>query len=98
MEQLTINLVIADRSYKLIIPKEDEVIFRNASRMIGEKMSNYGSNYAYKDKQDLLAMVALQYTVSTLRWEEDQRFKNEDLSNTLTEIDQFLTETLHEKP
>jgi len=98
MEQLTINLVIADRSYKLIIPKEDEVIFRNASRMIGEKMSNYGSNYAYKDKQDLLAMVALQYTVSTLRWEENQRFKNEDLSNTLTEIDQFLTETLHEKP
>jgi cell division protein ZapA (FtsZ GTPase activity inhibitor) len=67
MNELSISLPIADRSYRLAIDKGHEELFRKAAKLIDKRMKDYSGSYAYKDKQDLLAMVALEYATGYLQ-------------------------------
>jgi cell division protein ZapA (FtsZ GTPase activity inhibitor) len=67
MDELSISLPIADRSYKLAVDREHEELFRRAAKMIDKRMRDYSGSYANKDKQDLLAMVALEYATGYLQ-------------------------------
>ena len=95
MEKLAITVVIAGRPYRLNINKKDEELVRNASKLIENKMKGYASDYAFKDQQDLLAMVALQFATSTLNLESDLDFRDNQLKNKLHLIDQLITEILN---
>ena len=90
MNEISITVRIADRQYKLTIDKEEEEIFRKATKIISDKLIEYAQNYAFKDKQDLLAMVALQYTTSSLKYEEDTLSNNNELIQRLNLIDELL--------
>ena len=62
MEKLTINLVIAGRTYPLSVENTlEEEGMRKAATNINQLISMYENNYAVSDKQDVLAMCALQY-------------------------------------
>jgi cell division protein ZapA len=67
MDELSISLPIAERSYRLAIDKEHEELFRNAAKLIDKRIKDYSTSYAYKDKQDLLAMLALEYATGYLQ-------------------------------
>ena len=67
MDELSISLPIAERTYRLAIDKEHEELFRNAAKLIDKRIKDYSTSYAYKDKQDLLAMVALEYATGYLQ-------------------------------
>ena len=54
----------------------------------------YAQNYAFKDKQDLMALVALQYTSSSLKFEEQASFKDNELLKRLSEIDNALSKNI----
>jgi cell division protein ZapA (FtsZ GTPase activity inhibitor) len=59
-EQLIpINIVIADRSYRLKIDKNDEEVVRKTMKLINEKIVEYKTNFAGKDMQDYVSMVLL---------------------------------------
>lgn len=60
--KLKINIVIAGRSYPLTVnnTKEEEGV-RKAAMAINKLISVYERNYAVSDKQDVLAMSALQF-------------------------------------
>jgi cell division protein ZapA (FtsZ GTPase activity inhibitor) len=73
MAEFSISITIADRPYKLVVEKEEEEIFRNSAKLIDKRIKEYSGSYAFKDKQDLLAMVALEYTVSFLRMKRAER-------------------------
>ena len=62
MEKLKINIVIAGRTYPLSVnnTKEEEGM-RKAANAINKLISMYEQNYAVSDKQDVLAMSALQF-------------------------------------
>jgi cell division protein ZapA (FtsZ GTPase activity inhibitor) len=64
---LNISVVIAGRPYKLKVTPEEEVIARQAAREINEKVQNYQDQFYSKDKQDFLAMIALQQRVDALK-------------------------------
>ena len=75
MEKLKINLVIAGRSYPLSVnSNNEEEGMRKAAANINQLISKYEKNYAVSDKQDVLAMCALQFAskleISTLDTEE----------------------------
>ncbi len=75
MEKLKINLVIAGRSYPLSVNSNiEEEGMRKAAANINQLISKYEKNYAVSDKQDVLAMCALQFAskleISTLDTEE----------------------------
>lgn len=61
-DKLKINLVIAGRTYPLSVrnTKEEEGM-RKAAAKINQLISMYEQNYAVNDKQDVLAMCALQF-------------------------------------
>ena len=60
--KLKINVVIAGRTYPLSVnnTKEEEAM-RKAANAINKLISMYEQNYAVSDKQDVLAMSALQF-------------------------------------
>ena len=91
MDEFTITVNIADRTYRLTIERKEEEIVRKAVRAIEEKMKEYARSYAYKDKQDLLAMVALQYTTGSLHYDEKYSTGEKKLEHKLTGLDKILS-------
>ena len=96
MNELAISLNIADRPYRLVVEKDQEELFRKATRLIEKRIKDYSVNYAYKDKQDLLAMVALEYATSFLQNEELLKQQEGQWKTKLKEVDQVLAEYLSE--
>ncbi len=94
MDELSITVVIADRPYKLKVKRSEEEGVRKAAKNIEEQMQNYASYFEFKDKQDLLAMVALQFAASSIDFEEQLRYRDNEMLGKLAEIDQVLTEHL----
>jgi cell division protein ZapA (FtsZ GTPase activity inhibitor) len=69
--KLKINIVIAGRTYPLSVNNtNEEEGMRKAANAINKLISMYEQNYAVSDKQDVLAMCALQFAskleISTL--------------------------------
>src|ERR671920_717514 len=56
---IPINIVVADRSYRLKIEPEDEEMVRKTIKTINEKIIDYKTNFAGKDMQDYVSMVLL---------------------------------------
>ncbi|SMG51211.1 cell division protein ZapA [Arenibacter troitsensis] len=60
-EKLKIKLSIADRVYPLTIDPLQEEGLRKAAKNIEQLAKKFEQNYAVRDKQDVLAMCALQF-------------------------------------
>lgn len=90
MNEIPITVVICERRYKLMVDPEDEPIIREAARKINEGLKSYADNYAFKDNQDLLSMVALQYTLSSLKTERGISFRDNGLVESLKKISDTL--------
>lgn len=62
MSEVSIKVEIAGRTYPLTVSSQEETVIRQSEKLIQESISVFQQNYAVKDKQDLLAMAALQLT------------------------------------
>lgn len=60
MSEISIKVQIAGRKYPLTVQAAEEPAIRQAEKAVGESIAFFQKNYAVKDKQDLLAMAALQ--------------------------------------
>lgn len=58
-ELIPVNIVVADRNYRLKIEAEDEEMVRKTAQTINEKIAQFKTDFAGKDTQDYLAMVLL---------------------------------------
>ncbi len=56
-ELIPVNIVIADRTFRLKIQPEDEEMVRNTVKLINEKIVEFKTNFAGKDMQDYISMV-----------------------------------------
>jgi cell division protein ZapA len=61
MEQISIKVIVAGRTYPLTVNKSEEEIIMKAAEEINKSIKALQDSYAVKDMQDLLAMTALQY-------------------------------------
>ena len=92
MEEITINIVIADKSYKLTVARADEEMVRKAAALINERIKSYSAHYAFKDMQDLLSMTALQFATSTVKYESELAFRDQNMGQKLNELNALLSE------
>ena len=60
-ELLSVKVSIANRNYPLRITAEEQEKVMRAAENINKRIKDFEDNYAVKDKQDLLAMCALQF-------------------------------------
>lgn len=81
MSELSIKINIASRVYPLSVKTEEEEGIRKTARMINDRIKEYEQDYAVKDKQDLLAMCALEFGTS-----------NDTSLKQFTEIEDLLNE------
>ena len=89
-----ISVIIADRPYRLKISNEtEEIEFRRAGDFINEKIKEYANHFAFRDKQDLLAMVVLQFAVDVVRSEESSNYQ-QVLGEKLSELEKMLDDYL----
>jgi len=96
MKEQLISVIIADRPYRLSVNnEEEEQAFRAAGQIIREKMNEYGSAFAYRDKQDLLAMVTLQFAVESLSVKQKAENKN-SLVKKLETLERILDDQLND--
>lgn len=64
-ENLKIKISIADRIYPLTVDASQEEGLRRASKKIDVMIKQFEESYAVRDKQDVLAMCALQFASQT---------------------------------
>ena len=91
MEDLTITVYIADRPYRLKIRKDEEEFIKKAVEEIKKMTQEFSSNYAFNDKQDLLAMTALHFAVSADRQEPRVNHEPADLIERLKYLDELIS-------
>lgn len=82
-EKLKIKISIADRVYPLTVDMAQEEGLRSASKKIDVMIKQFEENYAVRDKQDVLAMCALQFASQV---EQKQIDKVEDHTNTTEKL------------
>lgn len=61
MQELSIKVTIAERQYPLKIQATDEENVRKAAWKVNERLKEYVEKYAVADRQDALAMIALEF-------------------------------------
>ncbi|MCD4697523.1 MAG: cell division protein ZapA [Bacteroidales bacterium] len=94
MDEFTISVIIADRPYRLKIKREEEEMIRSAANKINDKIQSYSESYAFNDKQDLLAMVALEEATAANDHNIKLNMQEQTLIKKLTDIDLLLTKVL----
>lgn len=94
-EQLKIKLSIADRVYPLTIDSAQEEGLRSASKKIDDMIKQFEQSYAVRDKQDVLAMCALQFASQVEQKSIDKEYVNEDVQNRLDALDELLNSHLN---
>ncbi|MBR6879332.1 MAG: cell division protein ZapA [Bacteroidales bacterium] len=94
MEEIAINIVIADRSYKLTVTRADEEKVRKAAALINDRVKSYSKHYSFKDMQDLLSMTALQFATSSVKYESELAYRDQNLEQKLNDLDSLLSEQL----
>mgnify|MGYP003881302363 CR=1 FL=1 len=96
MKELSIKVTIANRVYPLSIKVSEEENIRKAAKMINEMVKDFELNYAVKDKQDLLAMCALQYATQKLNLESNNAQVDKDTEHRLQKLNNNLSAYLAE--
>jgi len=95
MDKLKIKVSIVGRVYPLTIKREEEESIRKAAAKIEAIVKQFESNYAVKDKQDLLAMCALQLSTKVETEEGKTLVDTSSLDNQIDSIEADITEMLH---
>jgi len=97
MAELSIKVSIANRVYPLKINTEEEENIRKAAKLINEKVKDYEENYSVRDKQDLLAMCALQFATDVINKQNMPIIEDNGFIEKVAELDTLITDYLDKK-
>ncbi len=93
-EKLKIKLSIANRVYPLTIETSQEEGLRKAAQKIDAMIKQFEQSYSVRDKQDVLAMCALQFASQVEQKTIDKENLSEEVEHKLITMDQLLKECL----
>ena len=94
-EKLKIKISIADRVYPLTVDMSQEEGLRNASKKIDVMIKQFEENYAVRDKQDVLAMCALQFASQVEQKNVDNAIDGTESIDRLTKLNNLLDDYLN---
>jgi cell division protein ZapA (FtsZ GTPase activity inhibitor) len=93
-EQLIpVNIVIADRSYRLKIDPKDEEVVRKTIKLINEKIVEFKTLFSGKDMQDYVSMVLLWYATEQQK-PSSAETATEESHQELQKIEELLDKAL----
>ena len=86
MENLSIKLVIGNRSYPMKVPIEDEQKIRNIGKDLNKRISEIKSQMNIDDLQDILAMIAFKLSVEL----EDNKGQTSEIKDAYKKIENII--------
>jgi len=89
---IPLNIVIADRNYRIKILPADEETVRKVLKTINEKILEFKTQFAGKDMQDYISMVLIWY--ATQAKEDNSQILNDELAFSLLKMEKQLDEAL----
>ena len=92
-ELIPINIVIADRTYRIRTNSSDEEIIRKTVNMINQKIIEFKTQFAGKDMQDYIAMVIIWYATQNAGGEGNSML-NQEMAATLSKMELQITAVL----
>ena len=90
-----IKLNIGNRIYPLSVDSSQEEVLRKASKKINEMINDYESKYAVKDKQDSLAMCALQILSQNNIFIKSDEKNTSEIEDKIEEIKNLIDSRLN---
>lgn len=93
-EKLKIKISIADRVYPLTIQPSQEEGLRKAAKKIEALIKQFEQSYAVRDKQDVLAMCALQFASQVEQKGIDKENINVEVEERLKILNKLLQDKL----
>ncbi|MCH1548035.1 MAG: cell division protein ZapA [Flavobacteriaceae bacterium] len=96
MDKLKIKLSIANRIYPLTIDPSQEEGLRKAALEINNMIKQLEQSYSVNDKQDVLAMCALQFASKSKQKSIDNNLSNNSATVKLRELNNLLQEHVSE--
>ncbi len=92
-ELIPVNILIADRTYRIKTSPSDEEVVRKTVKLINDKIIEFKTNFAGKDMQDYIAMVIIWYATQNLVNNNSSVLINQ-LSESLSKIESQLDKAL----
>ena len=89
-EKLKIKLSIANRVYPLTVSTSQEEGLRKAAKNIEAMIKQFEQSYSVQDKQDVLAMCALQFASQVEQKSIDKENVNEHVELKLNALNDLL--------
>jgi cell division protein ZapA len=90
---IPINILIADRTYRIKTNPKDEEIIRKTLKVINDKIIEYKTQFAGKDMQDYIAMVVIWYATQAAS-ENGTGIQESEITSGLERIEQLLDRAL----
>lgn len=95
-ELIPLNLVIADRTYRVRINPSDEEVVRKTVKTINDKVVEFKTQFAGKDMQDYIAMVLVWFATAQNAAISNQ-VNMENVSGRLQTLEKMLDGALEEE-
>jgi cell division protein ZapA len=92
-KMININVILADRPYRMKVNAAEEGMVREVAKEINKKVKEYQQSFSSKDKQDFLAMIALQNGVESVK-AAGKGGISDPVSHKLDELDKLLSRFL----
>lgn len=94
--EISIKVTIGDRQYPLKIDASEEEFVRSAAKLINDKAKFYQENFSVKDKQDSLAMAALEFASEMLSTNANKTDQDHQIDQKLTRFQELIDSALRE--
>ncbi|MBA9076677.1 MULTISPECIES: cell division protein ZapA [Rufibacter] len=91
MSELSIRIKIADREYPMRVNEDEEERLRLAGKYLNERLKMFREQFGIHDKQDLLAMIALETAADKIKTEDAALETQHTLEQKLSSLNQLLS-------
>jgi len=88
-----LNLLIADRTYRIKVAHKDEEVVRRTAKTINDKLLEYKTQFAGKDMQDYLAMVLVWFATEQNAG-ISQQMQTEQINERLQSLEKLIDSSL----
>jgi cell division protein ZapA len=94
MNEVSIEIKLANRNYPLRINETDADAVLRAAALVNVKLNEFEDKYQIRDVQDLFAMTALQLAVQNTGSQESQVHLQDQVAEKISHLNGLLESTL----
>ncbi len=91
MSELSIRIKIADREYPMRVNENEEERLRQAGKYLNERLRLFREEFGIHDKQDLLAMIALETAADKIKADDAAVETQLTLEEKLSSLNKLLS-------